>query len=190
MIQFLSTSVLISRVQYADVDTQPLRRPVSWISPADTAPWTDPETDVTFSSHNDVGIILGIEADCSPEKNDYWRMGYLYPVQLTQWALAATVGHPVLLRFMDTLQYKLNDVARQHHGNITAVQATEELRRIGPVSLTGPGAVTLAAMNWLDEQFSVRWNSLSGLLDGGQSKLVEDVLVLPITGFRCVPSPA
>jgi hypothetical protein len=173
-------------MQYADVDTQPLRRPASWISPDDMAPWIDPVTDAKFSSASDAGLVLGIEADCSPDKNDYWRMGYSYPIQLTQWALASAVGHPVLLRFMETLQRRLDDVARRNHGNISGVEAAKELRRIGPLSLTGPVAVSLATMSWLDEQANLRWNALTGLLDGGRSKLVEDVLILPITGFRSV----
>lgn len=131
-----------------------------------------------------VNIMLGIEADCSPDRNDYWRMGYSYPVQLTQWALASTAGHSVLLRFMETLTRRLQDVADRNHGDISSAAAAKELRLIGPLSLTGPVAVTVAAKAWLEEQVSLRWNALTGLLDGGQSKLVDDVLILPITGFR------
>lgn len=113
-------------------------------------------------------------------------MGYTYPVQLTQWALASASGHPVLLRFMETLQRKLDDVANRNGGSLTAVEAVKELRHIGPVSLTGPVAVTDAAIAWLGAKVGLRWNAVTGLLDGGRSKLVEDVLVLPITGFRYV----
>jgi hypothetical protein len=137
-----------------------------------------------FATGNVVSIILGIEADCSPDKNDYWRMGYSYPVQLTQWALASAAGHPVLLRFMDTLQRRLSNVASRYGGDLSTMEAAKELRQIGPLSLTGPVAVTVAAMTWLEEQVGLRWNALTGLFDGGRSKLVEDVLILPITGFR------
>ncbi|EXJ57781.1 uncharacterized protein A1O5_12339 [Cladophialophora psammophila CBS 110553] len=168
---------------YADVDTRPLRRPASWISASDLAAWTDSVAEMSFSFDNPVGSILGIEADCSPNKNDYWRMGYSYPVQLTQWALASSSGHAILLRFMDILQRRLEDVARRNRGDINAPEAVRELRQIGPLSLTGPVAVTIAAKTWLEQRTGLRWNGLTGLLDGGQSKLVEDVLVLPITGF-------
>ncbi|OCT48027.1 glycosyl transferase [Cladophialophora carrionii] len=168
---------------YADVDTQPLRRPSSWISPSDLAPWTDPVTNSKFSSDNAVSIVLGIEADCPPDKDDYWRMGYSYPVQLTQWALASSSGHPILLHFMDTLQRRLNHVANRYRGDLTDTDAAKELRQIGPLSLTGPVAITVAAMTWLEEQAGLRWNALTGLFDGGRSKLVDDVLILPITGF-------
>ncbi|KAJ9603204.1 hypothetical protein H2200_012499 [Cladophialophora chaetospira] len=169
--------------QYADVDTQPLRKPSSWIPASDLTPWVDPVTDMKFSSDNEVGIILGIEADCSPEKDDYWRMGYSYPIQLTQWALASMPGHPVLLRFMDVLQHTLNDVAGRNKGNITSIEAAKELQQIGPLSLTGPVAITIAAMDWLEKKAALRWNALTGLLDDGRSKLVDDVLILSITGF-------
>lgn len=142
-----------------------------------------------FSSNSEVSIVLGIEADCYPDKNDYWRMGYSYPLQLTQWALASATGHPILFRFMETLQDKLNEVASRNRGDINALDAAEELRKVGPLSLTGPVAISIAAMNWLDEKAGLRWNALTGLLDGGRSKLVDDVLVLPITGFRYVANP-
>ncbi|KAL6859553.1 glycosyltransferase family 32 protein [Trichoderma novae-zelandiae] len=47
----------------------------------------------------------------------------------------------------------------------------------------GPAAVTLATMQWLERDVGFRWNSLTGLRDGGRSKLVQDALILPITGF-------
>lgn len=128
--------------------------------------------------------MLGIEADCQPSRDDYWRMGYIYPVQLTQWALASKPGHDVLLRFMNTLSQRLDDVASRNEGNLSSSEAVKELKHIGPVSLTGPVAVTNATKTLLSEQAGLRWNSLTGLVDGGQSKLVRDVLILPITAFR------
>lgn len=117
-------------------------------------------------------------------------MGYSYPVQLTQWVLASSSGHAILLRFMDTLTRRLKDVADRNRGDITSPPAVKELRRIGPLSLTGPVAVTVAAKAWLEERVDLRWNALTGRLDAGQSKLVDDVLILPITGFRYVGSSA
>ena len=89
---------------------------------------------------------------------------------------------------MDTLQRRLDEVATGYGGSINTVEAIKELRLIGPLSLTGPVAATIAAMDWLNQQVGLRWNALTGLLDGGRSKLVEDVLILPITGFRSVTS--
>jgi len=168
---------------YADVDTQPLRSPSSWISAADLAPWHDLVTDTNFSSNSSAGIVLGIEADCSPDKDDYWRMGYSYPVQLTQWTLASSPGHPILLNFMDALQGTLDDVAQRNGGTLSSTDASEELQQIGTLELTGPVAVTEAAMTWLETTIGLRWNALTGLLDDGRAKLVDDVLILSITGF-------
>jgi len=84
---------------------------------------------------------------------------------------------------MDILTHRLEDVAGQNGGSITTPSAINELRRIGPLSLTGPEAVTVATRSWLEEQAGLRWNALTGLPDGGRPKLVEDVLILPITGF-------
>jgi len=113
-------------------------------------------------------------------------MGYSYPIQLTQWALASSSGHAVLLRFMDILTHVLQHVANDNAGDLRSTGAVKRLRQIGPLSLTGPAAVTVATRTWLEEQIGLRWMALTGLLDGGRSKLVQDVLILPITGFRYV----
>ena len=115
-------------------------------------------------------------------------MGYSYPVQLTQWALASSSGHPVLLQFMETLTRYLQAIADNYGGDLRSPDALRELRRLGPLSLTGPVAITIATQSWLETQSGLRWNALTGLHDGGRSKLVEDVLILPITGFRYVLS--
>lgn len=111
-------------------------------------------------------------------------MGYEYPVQLTQWALASAPQHPILRQFLSSLQARLSRVEENHEGSLTSPAAQAELRRIDPLILTGPSAVTAAAQSWLESAGGLRWNALSGLTDGGRSKLVEDVVILPITGFR------
>jgi mannosyltransferase OCH1-like enzyme len=176
---------------YADIDTEPLKAPAKWVSPSDITPWSDPLTDTHYpslkgtsphpSTHAPVSILLGIEADCPPKADTYWRMGYSYPLQLTQWALASAPNHPVLTRFMHYLTLHLQQISEHHGGNLK--RASKELASIDPVVLTGPAAVTLAAKSWLAEKCGLRWNALTGLQDGGKAKLVEDVLILPITAF-------
>lgn len=56
--------------------------------------------------------------------------------------------------------------------------------RADPLTRTGPAAVTLATLLWLEHDNEFRWNALTGLKDGGKTKLVADALILPITGFR------
>lgn len=53
-----------------------------------------------------------------------------------------------------------------------------------PITRTGPAAVTEITSKWLKENVGLRWNALTGRKDGGKTKLVADVLILPITGFR------
>ncbi|QKX57092.1 uncharacterized protein TRUGW13939_04200 [Talaromyces rugulosus] len=168
---------------YGDVDTHPLRSPATWIGRNDLEPWDDPVTGSHYNSTKPVRAIFGIEADCPPETDDYWRMGYTNPVQLTQWALATAPGHPVLSRFMDRLHAYLDEVAVHHEGNLTTSAASQELYYADPLVLTGPSAITEVTQDWLEDRVGLRWNALTGLYDGGRSKLVDDIMILPITGF-------
>lgn len=111
-------------------------------------------------------------------------MGYEYPVQLTQWAFAFVPEHPILSRFMDNLLAEFSSIAANSNGSLTSESAQSTLRHFDPLILTGPTAFTVAAKTWLEKSAGLRWNALSGLEDEGRVKLVDDVLVLPITGFR------
>jgi hypothetical protein len=124
-----------------------------------------------------VGLLVGLEADTDPKTNTYWRLGFTYPVQVTQWALACAPGHPILIEFMSNLKALIRDMRTS--------QSASELDKVDPVMRTGPVAFTLAASSWLESVVQgFRWNGVTGLKDGGKSKLVFDVLVLPITAFR------
>jgi hypothetical protein len=72
----------------------------------------------------------------------------------------------------------------RHGGDLRSPSASKELKSLDPLILTGPDAITVASQSWLEETAGLRWNALTGLYDGGRSKLVGDVLILPITGFR------
>ena len=160
---------------------------MTWIRASDLAVWTDEETASTYghefgplesdkASSRLVNLLWGLEADTDPKSDTYWRMGYTYPVQLTQWALASAPKHPVLSQFMDGLRARIKEAK-----NKTFDPAAE---KADPLTRTGPAAVTLATSTWLEKKIGFRWNSLTGLKDGGRAKLVSDVLILPITGFR------
>ncbi|KAH6603645.1 glycosyl transferase [Trichoderma cornu-damae] len=173
---------------YADIDTEPLRHPADWIGPSDLSRWIDDITGKSYGFKNPteeaadhaangtqpVNLIWGLEADTDPNSNSYWRMGYTYPVQLTQWALASAPGHPALKQFMDNLRAEVR---------LQKEAASYDSNRADPLTRTGPAAVTLATSLWLERDFGFRWNALTGLKDGGKSKLVADALILPITGF-------
>ncbi|KAG6006852.1 hypothetical protein E4U21_006659 [Claviceps maximensis] len=175
---------------YGDVDTEPLEHPVDWIRKEDILLWVDDETGNTYGKQDvsaefeeqetkPVNLLWGLEADTDPDTDQYWRMGYNYPVQLTNWAMASARQHPVLDRFMGQLQSKL-EVEKQEMLQTSTGQGFNEH---DPLTRTGPAAVTEATMTWLEEKVGLRWNSLTGLHDGGRAKLASDVLILPMTGF-------
>ncbi|OAQ81290.1 glycosyl transferase [Purpureocillium lilacinum] len=169
---------------YADVDTEPLRHPATWITAPDVARWTDdvtgrsygivvpPGDNAVSANTRPVKLLWGLEADTDPESDAYWRMGYTYPVQVTQWALASAPKHPVLTQFVDNLKAQIRKEKESPKAPVA-----------DPLTRTGPAAVTLATSMWLEKEITFRWNAVTGLKDGGKSKLASDVLVLPITGF-------
>ncbi|PLB45801.1 hypothetical protein P170DRAFT_512426 [Aspergillus steynii IBT 23096] len=179
---------------YADIDTQLLRPPISWLEASDLTPWTEPSTNKTHPSvagkdmnHHPIRAIFGLEADCNPNEDTFWRSGYYFPIQLTQWAFAAGPGHPVLSLFISQTSKVLHAVSVRNQGNLRSDEARQELMAVDPLVLTGPAAITGTVKGWLEEREGLYWNSLTGLVDGGRSKRVGDVVVLPITGFS--PGP-
>ncbi|KAK9258100.1 hypothetical protein V1519DRAFT_455535 [Lipomyces tetrasporus] len=192
---------------YSDVDTMPLRHPVTWIEPIDCEPWEDEAENSTYSlsSVSDgpiysppssasplylnlyemsangslrvgkspaVGAIVGIEADIAPETDAYWRAGYQYPLQITQWSLALAPHHPISTRFIASVDM-----------DVKTLQREDRLLDAYAVDLTGPVQFTKVIKEWLELVAGLRWNALTGMHDDGKSKTVADVLVLPITGF-------
>lgn len=173
---------------YGDIDTTPLRPPTEWVQAEDILPWSDPATDIKFATEkttNPVKLILGIEADTDEHSDQYWRMGYTYSVQLTQWALAGTADHPILNSFLVNFRSAMDQalLSTTHSINGTTVSQDAALRKLDPLELTGPAAITVAANDYLAKEAGLRWQALSGIEDGGHSKLVLDTLILPITGF-------
>lgn len=168
---------------YQDVDTLPLRSPATWLDEDDVRPWTDNATKTTYESKEPVRLILGIEADCPENGDTYWRIGYHYPVQLTQWALAAAPDHKILNRLLSKFAARLEYLASPYHGDVYAASEDGAFDLEDPILLTGPAAITKAAIDQLAEDHNLRFNALSGLEDGGRSKLIGDTLIFPITGF-------
>ncbi|KAF4163716.1 hypothetical protein CNMCM6936_000428 [Aspergillus lentulus] len=140
---------------YGDMDTEPLRKPKDWINASDIQPWRDPETGAVYRSTKPVRAIVGLEADCSPDSDLYWRMGYTYPVQLTQWAFAWAPGHPILQMFINRFYAAMQEMPSE---------------AVDPLVLTGPVAFTEAVQSWLMATTGLRWNALTGLHDGGRTQ--------------------
>ncbi|KAH9208549.1 glycosyltransferase family 32 protein [Leptodontidium sp. 2 PMI_412] len=176
---------------YEDIDTVPLRSPASWLDETDISPWKDTETGKTYSTTSNpspsvsrpIQLLLGIEGDNDPNSDAYWRMGYNYHVQLTQWAFASAPRHPILDRVISAFTQRVNQLAKPYGGNVTTAARAGVLKKEDPLKLAGPEAVTAAAMEWLQEKTGLRWDALSGLKDGGRSKVVGDTVIFPITAF-------
>jgi hypothetical protein len=121
-----------------------------------------------------VGAIVGLEADLDPFTDAYWRAGYIYPVQVTNWAFAIAPHHPITIRF-------INQVTED------VFNSTESLARIDPLELTGPPAFTRTLIaHCATDDATFRWEGITGAAetDGGRGKVVAgDILILPVTGF-------
>ncbi|KFZ07943.1 hypothetical protein V501_06158 [Pseudogymnoascus sp. VKM F-4519 (FW-2642)] len=177
---------------YGDIDTHPLRSPATWLEDRDMTPWTDPQSNTEYSpasGHSSKStpqlarLLLGIEADNDPNTDTHWRMGYFFPIQLTQWALAAAPNHPVLNRFLANFKTRVAQLATPFGGNLTATAESGVLAKEDPLKLTGPEAITTAAMVQLEDDAGLRWEALTGLKDGGRSKAIGDTIIFPITAF-------
>ena len=124
-----------------------------------------------------VNAIFGIGADNPPEPDPtYWRTGYTYPVQITNWASSMAPHHPVADQFLETLRETIF-INRNH------------LLSVDPLDITGPPALTAAIQRVaLKSTPELSWDALSarnGDPVGGRGKLVAgDTLILPITGFH------
>jgi hypothetical protein len=134
-----------------------------------------------------IQLLLGIEGDNNPDTDTYWRMGYNFPVQLTQWALASAPQHPILNLFISNFAARVKELSRPYGGNISTIAGAGLLSLEDPLKLTGPEAITVAAREWLEDRNGLRWNALTGLADGGRSKAVGDTIIFPITAFRYCP---
>lgn len=128
------------------------------------------------AANKTANAIFGLEADNPPEPDDtYWRTGYTFPVQVTNWAMAMSPHHPVASLF-------LSDVKSRVKADIAII------RTIDPLDITGPPALTRTLKNYTEHiEPSFTWQSLSNIPSKnkiGRSKIVAgDIIILPITGF-------
>jgi mannosyltransferase OCH1-like enzyme len=128
------------------------------------------------ASDKTVSAVFGLEADNPPEPDDtYWRMGYTFPVQITNWAMAMSPHHPVADLFLSDVSARI--LANVHH-----------LRAIDPLNITGPPALTHIVKDHSERtEPGFAWQSISNRgrsAASGRAKIVAgDTLVLPITGF-------
>jgi hypothetical protein len=122
----------------------------------------------------EVAAIVGIEADNEEDRDDYWRMGYSFALQLTNWAMAMAPQHPIASHYLAQVTTEI-------------MQNATRLREVEILDLTGPPAFTKAVKALCEaEDPSFRWHSLSSRADPPRSTgkvAAGDIVVLPITGF-------
>ncbi|CCH58883.1 hypothetical protein TBLA_0B00380 [Henningerozyma blattae CBS 6284] len=127
----------------------------------DTEPlksWEDWQS--VFDDEEDkASLVVGIEAD--PDRID-WNDWYARRVQLCQWTILAKKGNPILQGLVMEIVKNTLELKYTHLDDA--------------MEWTGPGIFTDAIMNNL----KIDWKTLTGLKE---PKLIEDVLVLPITSF-------
>ena len=128
----------------------------SCLRPIDT--WTD------HFNPDHVGFMVGIEAE-SPN----WQRDYARPLQLCQWTFGARPCHPILKRLIDRIV------------NVSSTMQQTPINYATIINWTGPGMWTDTIFDYLNETYNVEWTSLKRL---NQSRLIGDVLVLPITAFQ------
>ena len=70
--------------QYMVPEDAPFRPHPVPDSPVDITPATYKKIMNAYKPNNTaVGAIVGLEADSDPQKDDYWRAGYTYPVPVS-----------------------------------------------------------------------------------------------------------
>lgn len=81
---------------------------------------------------------------------------------------------------------RVEQLTLENGGSTITRNFQKALKMEDPICLTGPGALTVATKDYLQETAGLRWLALTGMEDGGRSKAIDDTLILPITGFRYV----
>ncbi|KAI8816656.1 uncharacterized protein EV422DRAFT_545186 [Fimicolochytrium jonesii] len=172
---------------YVDADTQPRKPPATWITAEDLTLVADPlstsskpplfssVTSTDVSSRRSIHLLIGLECDADPASDDYWRyFAFQHPIQIVYWSLGAAPGHHMLSRHLRNI---LKVASRMSDKEMKIEQDA--------VGFTGPGRWTVTVKEWMDDRYGPDhlWFKLTGRFDGGKSKVIEDVLVLPITGF-------
>lgn len=147
---------------YTDIDTEALK-------PIDT--WMD--HDGTSKSNTDIGIVIGVEAD--PDRPD-WREWYARRLQFCQWTIQSKPRHPVLVEVVARITELTLLMHRE--GRLSAAESMDEI-----LNHTGPGIWTdaiFAHFNNAPRQVPINNSTFFNLRE---PKVVDDVLVLPITSF-------
>jgi alpha 1,6-mannosyltransferase len=153
---------------YADVDTICLRDVDNWIQPdKELQPWEYKGMKIDPPKEG-FGFIIGVEADVPKDMGTKWKGIYYTPMQMCQWTMGGSPGHPALAKTIYSIFKTIGDKSRK------------ELENMDVIQLTGPAPWT-SSIFWSWKAFGVQWEDLREF--GDRSRVIGDQLVLPITSF-------
>ncbi|KAH8168459.1 glycosyltransferase sugar-binding region containing DXD motif domain-containing protein [Sarocladium implicatum] len=146
---------------YSDIDTVAIRPIDAWIP---------------RRLRDHVRLVVGIEFDKRDGAN--WA-DIPHDLQFCQWTIAAAPGHPVFAKMVDRLLDSLDDMVVAHNNTPLAeiVPGSFEV-----MNSTGPAAWTDVVFETL-QGFDPSLNETKDLSFMTTSRVIGDVLILPINGF-------
>ncbi|CDR40653.1 CYFA0S05e02916g1_1 [Cyberlindnera fabianii] len=174
---------------YSDVDTVSLKPASTWVSSNTTL----------YDQPNEAGLVVGIEAD--PDRPD-WDKYYAKRVQFCQWTIQAKPGHPML----GELIARITEITLQKEKDGTLKRVVGKDAGDDIMNWTGPGIFTDEVFKYMNGVMKYDPNvkvinptpkneynkGLNIARDGvdwhfftlmEEPVVLDDVLVLPITGF-------
>ncbi|RVX71623.1 hypothetical protein B0A52_03807 [Exophiala mesophila] len=146
---------------YTDIDTEALKPINTWTKHG------------ARQLNTNVRIVIGVEAD--PDRED-WRQWYARRLQFCQWTIHSKPRHPILVEVVARITELT--LAMHREGRLGAAESMDEI-----LNHTGPGIWTdaiFAYFNIAPRQGPINNNTFFNLRE---PKVVDDVLVLPITSF-------
>ena len=147
---------------YTDLDTRSLKPIDDW---------------VPTQFRDDTSVVVGVEYDRL--SGGRW-VDWTLDLQFSTWAILAKPNHPVLERTVQSVIKGLKTLALKQGKTITGVKASRE----EVLDTTGPALFTRSVFDSIAESTgrNFTWLNVTRLKE---PRLVEDILILPITAFGC-----
>ncbi|KAI4280675.1 MAG: hypothetical protein L6R35_005847 [Caloplaca aegaea] len=148
---------------YSDLDTDAVKPIDEWIPPE--------------LAQRGIRAIVGIESDKMDGPN--LVPGLYMPVQFAQWTLACSARHPMMVRMAEAVTRDLHLLAGSHG---VPVHELEPMEAIEVLVTTGPVRWSRMVFDYLSEVSGTEltWKNVTGMT---KSRVIGDVLVLPVAGF-------
>lgn len=160
--------MLVEGGVYSDIDTTCLKPISKWGS--------DPDVKGEPRGGSEPAAIIGIEADVGNRED--WHKWWSRPIQLVQWTLAFSPGHPIVLDTIRRIHLKTQQ-AEELLGNALGAIPGEYIAD-SVVEWTGPPVFTDSAFRFMQIETGLDWPALKDLR---KPLRVGSVTILPVTGF-------